>query len=375
MAGAVTTARKPASDNIPNELILRFHSKEDLLAFLGTIRSKEIKVVGYLPELNAVRLRLPDSVDRAAFLQGLGDSAEIINNTWMYVPTIPEPTKQQPEGGYTAFGEKALEWMGVSEVNPDWGKGITVAILDTGVESHPALAGKTLLSLDVIGKDVPITGDYEGHATAVASILAGSSSDVLGMAPGSSLLSIRVAAGDGVGDSFSVAQGIVQAVNQGAQIINLSMGSPGDSTILHDAVDYAIAKGVLIIASTGNDALESIDYPARYEGVVAVSAVDSSGRHLYFANSGAEVTLSAPGYEVNAGWTQNQVVLVTGTSASAPFVAGAIAAVMSQNPGMTAADALAVLVKASKDAGAPGRDEDYGFGVLNLTNLGNLRMK
>ena len=195
------------------------------------------------------------------------------------------------------------------------------------------------------------------------------------MAPGTSLLSIRVAGGDGVGDSFTVAQGIVQAVNQGAQIINLSMGSQGDSFILHEAVNYALGKGVLIIASTGNDAVEGVDYPARYEGVVAVTGVDASGRHLYFANRGAEVTLSAPGYEVNAAWTQNQVVLVTGTSAAAPFVAGAVAAVMSANPGMTAADALAVLVKASKDAGTPGRDKEYGYGFLNLANLGNLQVK
>jgi subtilisin family serine protease len=112
-------------------------------------------------------------------------------------------------------------------------------------------------------------------------------------------------------------------------------------------------------------------YPAAYDGVVAVSAVDAASRHLYFANRGEPVDLAAPGIGVAAASTNNEVGAFSGTSAAAPFVSGALAALLAANPGLSGAEAVALLARYSDDMGAPGRDAEYGAGVLDLRRVLN----
>ena len=123
------------------------------------------------------------------------------------------------------------------------------------------------------------------------------------------------------------------------------------------------------MAATGNEGVGSISYPAAIDGVVAVAANDAVGQHVDFANSGRNLEnggMSAPGFAVVAAWPEDEMISFSGTSASAPFVSGAVAAVMSENPGLTASSAYDLLIDYSNEAGAPGADIIYGSGTLNL---------
>jgi subtilisin family serine protease len=194
-----------------------------------------------------------------------------------------------------------------------------------------------------------------------------------GVAPGASIVSVRVANDLGQSDSFLLAQGIVAAVDAGARLINISLGSPGDSALVRNAIEYARSAGSMIVAAAGNNGIEKVSYPAANEGVIAVGAVDALGNHLDFSNTGRQVALSAPGYGVNAAWSGDQAASVSGTSFSSPIVVGAIAAVMSQ-PGsrnLTNQQALALINAYLNDGGEEGGDSSLGVGMPDLSRVMN----
>ncbi|RYD17131.1 MAG: hypothetical protein EOP88_28195, partial [Verrucomicrobiaceae bacterium] len=223
---------------------------------------------------------------------------------------------------------------------------------------------------------VPLPGDLSaqhGHGTAVASMIIGANSLTPGVAPGAELFSVRIANDLGQSDSFLLAQGIVAAVDSGAQLINISMASPGDSALVRNAIEYARAAGSLIIAAAGNNGLDRVSYPAANAGVIAVGAVDALGNHLDFSNSGQQLAISAPGFGVNAAWTGDQSASVNGTSFSSPIVAGAIAALMSQ-PGsskLTARQATDLLFEYLNDGGESGTDAAFGAGMPDIGRVMN----
>ena len=204
-------------------------------------------------------------------------------------------------------------------------------------------------------------------------MIIGNGSLTPGVAPGASIVSVRIANDLGQSDSFLLAQGIVAAVDAGARLINISLGSPGDSALVRNAIEYARSAGSMIVAAAGNNGVQKVSYPAANDGVIAVGAVDAMGNHLDFSNTGRQIALSAPGFEVNAAWSGNQAASVSGTSFSSPIVVGAIAAVMSQ-PGsknLTNSQALALINSYLNDAGAEGGDESLGAGMPDLGRVMN----
>ena len=171
--------------------------------------------------------------------------------------------------GEKSFGDKADDWIGIPEEREDWGRGVKVAILDSGIDrTHSNLDGVSIEEIDLLGTGT----SSRGHGTAIASIISGKDSGIMGIAPSASLLSIRVLDGEGEGDSFTVAQGIVEAANRGAQVINLSLGGTGGSTVLKNAVEYARSKGSFIVAAVGNEG--GVFYPAKFDNVIGVTSVD-----------------------------------------------------------------------------------------------------
>jgi hypothetical protein len=201
------------------------------------------------------------------------------------------------------------------------------------------------------------------------------SSDAAGVAPAASLISIRVTDTTGTSDLFTIAQGVVTAVDAGANIINVSLGGYSTGGVLDAAISYAAQKGVLIVAAAGNDQAAQLAWPAADSRVVSVGAIDKAEQQVSFSNSGPQLQLTAPGYGVQTAWLDGQRVYVDGTSASAPIVAGAIAAVMSQNPNLSPQQAADLLARTANDGGAPGADPAFGHGILNLAtalNSGNL---
>lgn len=353
---------------LPGQRVLAFKDRDALEDFLKRAGDK-IRIMGRLDALNALRVGFLNADDLASLLSGEEEASLI------YPVDAPAPVEASAQAGAVPLGAGLLQWLGITGDNSAWGNGVKVAVLDTGVTSHSAF-GSTISGINL----VPLPGDpsaQNGHGTAVASMIVGANSLTPGVAPGADIFSVRIANDLGQSDSFLLAQGIVAAVDSGAQLINISMASQGDSALVRNAIEYARAAGSLIIAAAGNNGLDRVSYPAANAGVIAVGAVDALGNHLDFSNSGVQLAISAPGFGVNAAWTGNQAASVNGTSFSSPIVAGAIAALMSQ-PGsspITARQAADLLFEYLNDGGAAGMDPAFGAGMPDLGRVLNRNIR
>jgi hypothetical protein len=363
------STRFPSRDRIKGEYVLSFYDASDQAAFMALARSRGVEILGQTRLGNSVRIRVADEDALRYLLERGPRPTDYGANYRARRPRPVEPTDPRAaESGYVAFGGASLPWLGVPRDNSDWGTGIGVAVLDSGIQAHDSLSGVTvsrLLLADMAASSSDI------HGTAVASLIAGSGDELRGMAPGVSLLDVPVLDSEGSGNMFTVAIAIQEAVDKGCRVINVSLGSYGDSYLVESAVRYAAENGAVVVAASGNDAVRGVFYPAAYADVVAVAAVDGNGRHLYFSNRGEEVDISAPGIGVAAAGDDNSTSLFSGTSAAVPFVSGAIAALLSANPSMSARQAADILLANADDRGAPGVDEEYGSGILNMTRVQN----
>ncbi|RYD37993.1 MAG: hypothetical protein EOP85_17235, partial [Verrucomicrobiaceae bacterium] len=305
------------------------------------------------------------------------DLAEMLDgeniNTYDSLPSVPAPTPSgaNAQQGLVAFGDGLLPWLGITTDNSRWGAGVKVAVLDSGVVAHPALPGLSR-SIEI----TPFPADLakvHGHGTAVASLIASNDPAAPGVAPGAEIISIRVSDESGKADSLELSAGILAAIDAGAQLINISMGTSENNPLIEEAVLYAHDRNVLIIAASGNSEQADACYPAAYPSVISVGAVDARGEHLDFSNYGTYLSLTAPGYAVNTAWPGKRYASISGTSASAPIVTGAIAATMSDGRGvkMSASQAAEILMAQSDEAGIPGPDSEYGYGILNMGRVMN----
>lgn len=222
------------------------------------------------------------------------------------------------------------------------GSGVVVAVLDTGIDpAHPAFAGRLVAGRDFVGRDTDPTdvtngtdddGDGNvdeayGHGTHVAGIVALT-------APGASLMPVRVLDADGRGNVVSVAAGIRWAVANGADVINLSLGTLKSSDMIQNALEDAENAGIVVIASAGNWGSEQPrEYPGTSSHAYAVAACDTLARPTMFTSYGSHVDLCAPGVGIRSAYPGNAWRLWSGTSMSAPFVAGTAALVRAANPG------------------------------------------
>lgn len=224
------------------------------------------------------------------------------------------------------------------------GENVVVAVLDTGVlASHPALAG----SIEPGGWDfIDNDGDPTDAANGVDDDLDGQTDEGAGhgtmvagivhlVAPGARILPIRVLDDEGRGDSFHVAAGIRWAVEQGADVINLSLGLEESASIINHELRAAALLGVVLVSAVGNDSDDDLLYPARDSDVLGVTALDSTDVKADFSNYDDDTALAAPGIGILAPYHDGQYAVGAGTSFAAPFVAGQCALILSLNPGLT----------------------------------------
>lgn len=347
---------------IPNEVVLQFKDKAAYDKFLADAAAAGFTIKGTLPSLMAIRAGFADEEKLASWLSKNPDTDSALGANYTVSPPEVPTAADRTASGDVPFGGSALGFIGATN-NSTWGSGVTVAVLDSAV-SPEGVFGSNLSGLQIATSP---TTDLS-HGTAVASLAAGA----MGVAQAANILSVGVVGADGFSDTFTLASGIMAAVDAGAKVLNVSLGSYSGNDILAQSVAYAIAHGAVIVASTGNDGYNNSTYPARYEGVVAAGAVDAYGQVVSFSNSSMNYGLTSPGLEVLAAIPGGQQELFSGTSASAPFVTGAIASVMAAYPSMSAQDAVALLRLTANDAGAPGADADYGYGTINLERALNV---
>lgn len=346
-----------------NEAVLIFKNEDGYRRFLARAAKTGVEVLGEIDPLwiTRVHVRAYDKL-AAELLAHATDYGGVAANTLVQAPPVPE---ERSTRSHSPVRDTLLATLGVTADNSDWGRGVTIAVLDSGALPDATLGGGRLRYLDIgLGYTGPV--DQSLHGTAVAALAAGSSPEARGVAPAAGILSIRVTDTDGKSDAFTVTKAVVAAIDSKAQIVNISMGGYSTSEAIDRAIAYADSHGAVIVAAAGNDQASRLVWPAANPRVVSVGAVDATGQQMSFSNSGPELHLTAPGYGIQTAGVNGERILFSGTSASAPVVAGAIAAVMSESPGLTAAQAVQVLQTHADDGGSAGDDPDYGHGVVDL---------
>jgi subtilisin family serine protease len=352
------------------ELILRFPSEESYLSFTRILGESSVRLIDRLDRLHALRIGMNEA-EKAEILE-LFEKEQI--TSYRTLPTLPDPPRAF--GGAsnqiaTPFGSQLLPWLGVKGDNSRWGSGVKIAVLDTGILPHIALPQLSKsIAIMPLPEDLAMV---QSHATAVASLIAGRHPMARGVAPAVDLISIRILDDRGTSDSFAIAAGLLAAMDARVDIVNLSLGEQQDNPLISEAIRMVLDQGIVVVASSGNEGLQEAKFPAAYPGVIGVGAVDASGERMAFSNLGSELGLTAPGYGVNAASSSGGFISISGTSASAPLVAGAIAATMSDGSGqrVTAAEAVKIVMAYADDEGPPGFDREYGVGVLNLGRIMN----
>ncbi|MEO0093723.1 MAG: S8 family peptidase [candidate division WOR-3 bacterium] len=250
---------------------------------------------------------------------------------------------------------------------------VTIAICDQGVDyRHPDLSPN--FNLDLLGYDF-VDNDpdpypnspEETHGTHVAGIIGAVINNGIGIAGWASvrLLSIRVLNEEGSGWDFDIAEGIRWATNIGAKIINLSLGSYEYSSVLAEAVEYAWNNGVLLFAATGNDGINEIYYPAKFDRCVAIGALDQNNRIASFSNYGRQQELVGPGVDIISTINNNRYAIYNGTSMACPQASGVAGLILSLFPNLSNQRLRAILDVSTIDLGANGKDNIYGYGLLS----------
>ncbi|WP_436970637.1 type VII secretion-associated serine protease mycosin [Micromonospora avicenniae] len=251
------------------------------------------------------------------------------------------------------------------------GEGVTVAVPDTGVDPHPDLRRNLLNGIAVVpGGSSNGQQDPNGHGTGMAGLIAahgrGETRGALGVAPRAKVLPIVDTRADGDGNADTLAQSIEYAVEKGADVISISGGGGGSSRLIR-AVRLAIASDVIIVAGVGNypDDLR-ISYPASEPGVIAVGGIDRQGKHAAMSVTGPQIDVVAPAVDIISTSRGGMYRKGTGTSDSTAIVAGAVALIRSKYPYLPAREVVHRLTATAIDKGPPGRDDEYGYGVIDI---------
>jgi serine protease len=366
------------------------------------------------------RIRFDDFADARAAAQSLQHNPAVESVDWdvpvalspdeatALAPTIPNAAcegKGQDQGdaatatkGFPDDPCYRYQWhMNQVGLPAAWkmgqGKGVTVAVIDTGVSAVPDLAGIELVEGYNFVAGSPDARDDHGHGTHVAGTIAQATNNHLGVAGvafGAKIMPLKVLSASGSGSMGAIAQAIRYAADHGAQVINMSLGGPFPTSAIRNAVKYARGKGVTVVAAAGNDGRGKVGYPAKYPEVFAVAATQFDETTTFYSNWGPEVDIAGPGGNVRVdqngdgkpdGVLQNTVVpgntsktdylLFMGTSMASPHVAGVAALVV--GAGVTKPDAVEGLLRATARnpkrvaAGdAPRRvDDHYGAGIVD----------
>lgn len=246
---------------------------------------------------------------------------------------------------------------------------VIIAILDTGIDmEHEDLQNKLVSGYNAFDESDD-ANDEHGHGTHVAGIasaLTNNEAGIAGISWNNRLMPVKVLDATGEGDLFEIIQGIEWATDHGASIINMSLGDWHNSELLHDAVRYAYDQDVVMIAATGNENSATPMYPAAYQEVMAVSAVDEHNIKSNFSNYGLYVDVTAPGEHIPSAIPDNQYAFMSGTSMAAPHVAGLAGLIRSLRPELTNEHVMKIITRTADNLGDVGHDVLHGYGLINI---------
>ncbi|WP_336183469.1 S8 family serine peptidase [Bacillus halotolerans] len=244
------------------------------------------------------------------------------------------------------------------------GKNVKIAVIDSGISPHDDL------SISGGYSAVSYTSSYKddnGHGTHVAGIIGAKHNGygIDGIAPEAQIYAVKALDQNGSGDLQGLLKGIDWSIANGMDIVNMSLGTSSDSQILHDAMDKAYEKGVLLVAASGNEGNgKPVNYPAAYSSVVAVSATNQHNQLAAFSTTGNQVEFSAPGTDITSTYLHQYYATGSGTSQATPHAAAMFALLKQRDPGNTNVQLRALMQKNIVDLGMTGRDQQFGYGLI-----------
>lgn len=349
-APAIAMLNVPGS--MPNEALLTFRTAEALAAFRDRAAALGLEVLGYDAKLRTARVRFRNTTALERDLNAnAADYAYIGPNLITRIPGLPAAPPAQTDtanaGGSIPFRSQGMAAIGAGGDHTGWGQGVTVAVVDSGITNHPALANTQITHYDLVNDG----SAFNGHGTAMASLIAGSDPNVSGVSPAAKLLDIRVADTNGDSNTALVSTGIIKATDLGARVINISLGATGDSPVLDAAVQYAQNHNVVVVAAAGNEQQTTLSMPAGIPGVLSVGAVDANGTQAYFSNSGDGLTLAAPGVGIVSAYADDKLVIGSGTSQATAITSGVVAYLLGR--GYYAPNIIPLLTRTAEPLQAP----------------------
>ena len=358
VAGELLVAYEPGTSEEAEETVVRQSGARTLEDLRGKVR---------LVSFPAIRRQASEAVRERALaraLEYLGHKAgvEAVDYNYLrepyFIPNDPMLGNQ--------WGLISTRFRGAwSDANGDTAK---VAIVDSGVNSkHPDI-GRIIAQRDFVEGD-SVADDDNGHGTHVTGIAGALTDNGKGVAGGCfecELLIAKVMGPIGFTTDSRIVEGINWSVNQGAEVVNLSLGGSGDSSVLRTAVNRAYSQGAVMVAAAGNEGTNVPQYPAAYSKVIAVSATTTDGRLARFSNRGDWVDLAAPGTDILSTSKSGGYHRMSGTSMSAPLVSGLAGLLASR--GMSGDSIRQRMLASAKDLGPAGDDPRFGHGRIDADN-------
>lgn len=251
------------------------------------------------------------------------------------------------------------------------GEGVVVAVIDTGCDlDHVDLKDNLLPGKNIINpsKD-PIDGN--GHGTHVSGTIAACNNawGMVGVAPSTKIIPVKALNDDGAGNYYDISKAIVWSADQNVNFITMSLGSPVDSPEIREAINYANKKGAIVFCAAGNSGESSpIMYPAQYENVISIGAIDENLERTSFTCSGESLDFLAPGHNIVSTIPGNKYALMSGTSMSNPFAVGCAALLLSSRKQIFSTTEYINIFKKTalplRDSRFTGKKNYEGYGII-----------
>jgi subtilisin family serine protease len=352
------------SHYIEHEVVVRFSPRPDQKTIDKMVASLDAKIKRDFDKFIIIKSR---SLTTKQLMKKLAEHPDSVFAEPNFL-LLPNRTPNDPY--YTEY-QWNLPLIGmeqswdVSEGSSD----VIVAVVDTGVDmEHPEFEGKLVEGYNVLdGSNKP--QDDNGHGTHVSGVIAAKTNNkdgIAGMTWKSKLMPVKAIGADGSGSAVDIAQGIYWATDHGADVINLSVGNYTSSAALKEACKYAYDNNVVLVAASGNDASDQPSYPAAYDEVLSVAAVDHLKERADFSNFGDYVDVAAPGVDIPSTYIYSDYASLSGTSMACPHVAALAALVRSVHPDMKSHDVMELIRSSALDLGPPGHDQLYGYGMIDV---------
>jgi len=333
-------------------------------------RAEEFKALAEDPFSNVLKLEIDKDkdVEAAAREYARLEEAEYAEPNYLYfISGIPNDAFFSLQYGLQTVDKNGIDAVEAWDLERG-SSSVILGIVDSGVDDqHEDLQGKVIKGFNFVDNNGDPRDDngHGTHVSGIAGAIGNNQKGIAGVCWKCKILAVKSVDASGSGTNAWIANGITYAADHGARVINLSLGGAGPSKTMELAINDAYRRNVVIVAASGNDNADGVEYPAAFPNVIAVGATNAQGEKAAFSNYGSPLSVVAPGQAIYSCLPNNRYQAWSGTSMATPHVAGLAGLILSKNPSLSSAEVQSLLTSSADDLGAPGKDPFFGFGRIN----------